>query len=454
MSEKSDCWVVFEQRLDSAGGESDWQRHLATCADCRAQANELGALMAPLRDAETPALDAAQLASLEDHFLSQIRQEDAAPEPARAPSVRSRWVTRLAIAAGILVLVGAAWLATAWLGSKKSAQNKDRITQGMSAPPGMAPTPRASDKVLVLRVQSTTGRVVHRHGGGPASDTPPTRLSPGAELETMGDQAAAVLVAPARDLRLRLGPRTRLRRLAGKNRHLRLERGEVMAEVRSKIAGGSLRIQTSHGTVTVRGTRFLVQASAAKTVVTVFRGQVHYRARTGTEHLVDAGRRLEDDASQVLVRATQAMAPIPQMRPLSSALDPGAKARPAECSLGRVRRLIRAGRAQAARVAIAACRKTGAHSTTVTVLKMLDAQALLTLGKVSAAVRAYHRIAQQHRGSRLGQNALFTAGQLELSRLGQNKRALATFRRYLKAYPTGRYASEARQLARSLEAGK
>lgn len=134
--------------------------------------------------------------------------------------------------------------------------------------------------------------------------------------------------------------------------------------------------------------------------------------------------------------------------------DAGAKVRPAACRLKRVRRLLRTGRARAARPAIASCRKAGVHATTVTVLKMLDAQALLTLGKVGAAVRAYHRIARQHRGSRLGQNALFTAGQLELSRLGRKRRALATFKRYLKAYPSGRYASEARQLARTLEAGR
>lgn len=459
MSDRRDCRSAFERRLDDAVGEEVWQRHVAACDDCRAQTWDLGTLMAPLRDAEAPPVDGARLAALEDRFLAQIRQGEAPGEPATDRPERRRWLTLGAIAAGVLVLVSAAWLARGWITDHNAGKGDDGIAEGMAPPPMKGATPQAPARYLALGVTSTAGRVVHRAADGSASDSMPAGLSPGAELETMEGQSAVVLESSARDLRLQMGPRSRLRRLAGTDRRLRLERGEVMAEVRSKIAGDSLKIHTPHGTVTVRGTQFLVQTRAARTVVTVFRGRVRYRSRVSGDHLVAAGKRLEDDTSAVTVRATRPPSPTPGSDPMAGTMGSGAhgtggKGHAATCSLKRVRRLIRTGRARAARAAIASCRKAGAHATTVTVLKMLDAQALLALGKVGAAVRAYHRIARHHRDSRLGQNALFTAGQLELSRLGQKKRALATFRRYLRTYPSGRYASEARHLARSLEAGK
>ena len=87
------------------------------------------------------------------------------------------------------------------------------------------------------------------------------------------------------------GARVQLVTSAGNKRELKLERGRVVLDVDPLAVGAELAVLTPDARVTVHGTRFLVEASAAGTVVAVDRGRVRVAQKTRTIE-VNAGQRL------------------------------------------------------------------------------------------------------------------------------------------------------------------
>lgn len=454
MTEESTCRLAFEQRLGSPEGEAAWREHLKQCDGCREQAHDLSLLLDPLRDQQPPALSDEARLQMMDQFVALTAGEAETILPAAGESRRAWPLRAAAAAAAAVLLLGGTWYVLRWL-HDPTPDAPPTVTRetagGTNRSPMKAPSVVPASAAPPLYLFASQGDLVYRQPGKPNRRSPPRVLPKAGELETLGPGSSILLGSTTRDLRLRLGPRSRLQRIAAAGWSIRLKRGDLMVDVRSKSAGLALRIVTTRGEITIRGTHFLVQEATARTRITVFRGEVSYHSHASGRHLVLAGQQLVDDSQHIKVRQSTVQ-PMPADLGVKSMVRPApAKSAKKACRLDRIRRLLRQGRARGARAVIAACRKSGVSGGIATTLKMLEAQALLALGKVRAAVRVYHRIARQKRGHRVGQNALFSAGQLELNRLGQRRRALATFKRYIKQYPSGRYRSEARQLIRSLE---
>jgi anti-sigma factor RsiW len=104
--ERLSAWV--DDELDPVAGAA-LGAHLGSCAACARAADQMRALRAGVREGlETHAAPAALRASI----LAELPPAVApAPVLVRVRSERPRWGVRLAAAAGIVVIAGAAWLA-------------------------------------------------------------------------------------------------------------------------------------------------------------------------------------------------------------------------------------------------------------------------------------------------------------------------------------------------------
>jgi ferric-dicitrate binding protein FerR (iron transport regulator) len=463
MSGPRDCQEVFELR--STGDLSPEEQrevdvHLEQCAECRSEYREMDRLMDLLRSEEVPEISADRIQAMEEATLSEAAaaaRDDAVPLPAsrrEGPPAWARVSVGILAAAGVAALVAAAVI----FFSRQSDRTRETAETKTGHPKVArkttpAPVPSPGPELPTPVAAAMQGAVAVRTSGPgiPAFDDRPM-LNKGTEIETRGTDSAVLLTA-AGGLELQIGPETILKRLVDPGWAFRIERGSIQVNLAGADHRRRLAVLTPRGTVSVTGTRFLVSVRTNRVSVTVFRGGVTYH-RSGRSALALAqGRKMVDGPAGPKVTASVDTPPRWLISPPTAvaavptpdAPKPGAE----DCRTGRIRSLLKKGSARRALALIRACKSE--RGMRAVDLATLQAEALLAAGRVGSAVRAYHRIARRYRGSRAAENALFAAGQLEMTRLGRKKRALATFKKYLARYPQGRYRSDVRRLIRLLE---
>ncbi len=265
-------------------------------------------------------------------------------------------------------------------------------------------------------------------------------LRPGQALESQS--APVALGSHTGDLLVLLGPGTRVRRNRSSRWDLALEQGQALVDVHGRRAAACLAVHTPRGTVRVLGTRFLVAVVPGGVRVAVFRGRVEVRDG-GRRLLVRAGR------SSLVVGGSVREGPAGREPEWAGSLAAGRLKGSGrmDCSPRAIRREAARRGARRALALVERCRRAGRWRGEAS---LLEAELLARAGQARRAVRLLHVLARRYRGRSVGQDALFLAGQMEWTRLGARASAERTFRRYLKWYPGGRYAGDARRLLRLL----
>ena len=278
----------------------------------------------------------------------------------------------------------------------------------------------------------------------------------GAELASGSTIALTVAGESAldlgRDIRAKLSGPGRLT-LLGDPRAVRvhLESGEIGLALGPRQPGESFAVETRHGRVEVRGTRFSVGFAGQGAWVRVDQGRVAaFRAGDPAAHPVDAG--------QTFWLAPEIAAPAspPDLdQPAEAAEDERAGSAPAvDCgtATARARRAMRAGQPGRALTLLdehgpapgmqgsQRCRDEMGY---------LRAEALRASGRLREAIAAYLKLDRRGAEPAMRQNALFAAGELE-ERAGRPQAAYRRFEGALAVAPTGGLREEA--MARAMQA--
>lgn len=316
-------------------------------------------------------------------------------------------------------------------------------------------------------------------------------LASGSRLTVAGPHPIAMRLG--REIAARLdGPGQLV--LAGDARAVRvvLDSGELGIELSSRQAGESFAVETRHGRVEVRGTRFSVGFAGQGAWVRVTQGRVAvFRAGDAVPHPVEAG--------QTFWLAPESPPAPPSLAPVEPASVPDTAASgaapPSDCGTvaARARRAMRAGQPARALSLLSEGAPAGAglqgSQRCRDEIGYLHAEALRASGRVREAIAAYLRLDRRGAEPAMRQNALFAAGELEeragrqraayqrfegalvvapagglreeamagavrtAFAAGDGKRARAAALRYLAAYPDGASAARARQIVEETATG-
>ncbi len=415
--------------------------HLDGCAGCRDRAGMWRRLAPGMRGFAPEAPDAMRLRRM------QIEIERRLAPPARgAKGTRERWVGWSAA----LVFASAAALALIWI--RRPAGPGDGAYGVVARVDGDGVLTVDGKRLDVASPLAAESRLALAAAGR-------------AELK-LGRGALLRIVGPARVV------------LGGTPRAvaLRLESGEVGAEVAHREPGETFAVIAPDLRVEVRGTRFSVGAAPARTSsrisggswVRVDDGRVEVALASGEHRFVSTGETLAwpppaapTAPAAPTTNAAPGTPPPPEESPTPDTTM-GPRAPVAACSEARrtcqatalaARDSMRAGdQARALRQlgaasgglraahASAACGRAGVGACEDE-LGYLRAEALRGAGRLDDAIAAYRRLGGRAEPAAMRQNALYAAAELE-ARRGQAARARADYQRALAVAPRGALAGE------------
>ena len=426
--------------------------HQAGCAACRGRLalwQNLGPVMRGLAPPPPDAMRARRM-------MIEVERQLASDPAARVSTSTSTSMSTLGTAAGrrgawraggaVLVAVAAALVL--WFRH-----------------PASAPHPIAGEATAVAFA------TVLRADGPLVSDghplAPRAVLEPGSELSCAGPGITDLSLARGSWLRL-VGP---ARVALGGTRSdvsIRLDSGTLTAAVAHRAPAETFAVITRDLRVEVRGTRFSVGATVEHSWVSVDEGRVEVVFRDGRTRLVSAGETADS------IPEPGASPPLPSSSlssPLSS--PPGARGpsgcaetrRACEATARAVRESMRAGdREKALRLlsledhkrhddgAAGGC-PSGAGAC-ADELGYLRAETLRGAGRIDDAIGAYKALDRRGAPPAMRQNALYAAAELE-RRQGHPRRARADYQSARTAAPRGALREEARvgEMDSALEAG-
>jgi ferric-dicitrate binding protein FerR (iron transport regulator) len=369
--------------------------HLETCPGCRERVATWRRALPGMRAAEPPAPDFLRVRRME---LAVVRELAKAPSPAQ-PSRRRRlwWVSGLALAAAAALLV---------------------VGRGHLLPTG--PLVRAE---AVSGPVTVAGASVRE--GEAAIIGRPLEVGQGGRVSLALGRGTSIRVADA--ARFTVAEAAAVVRI-------RLEAGQLEAEVAPRRAGERFAVELRGGHVEVRGTRFAVGYDGEASWLRVHEGTVAaYDPAGQLVRLVSAG-----ETHWLSPRTEPApVPPVPAPAPAPPASDSCAELqRSCSTAVARTRAAIRAsdpGRAIAASaaegVAVGGCGLDRARQC-LDELQYLRAEALRLGGRLPAAVVAYRALDRANASAATRQNALFAAAELE-RRLGRRSAALRDYQRAL-----------------------
>jgi len=405
--------ALLDER-DGRVGAGHGQRlaeHVRTCPTCARVVDEWKTAIPKLRDLTTASLPDTALRRMENEVLASLAK------PVPRSRVQRLWIP-VAVAAGVALAIG--------------------VPLALRSPTA----------VRFARLQSHWGTVLS--GGHPLRDG--EALRPGDILFVPADAEASLAVGRGVDSRV-LGP-ARVS-LEGDPVHprLRLDAGRVFVRVEKRWPEETLRVQTLHGHVEVRGTCFVVGYEGDRSFVRVDEGEVAAFRVAGTEAFpVRAGETFWLAPSPASSLAPSAP-PAPSVDPPDLAVPPS----PVEgdaCD-GRIviaRKAMRADKPQKALAVIEGALAAGDARVPTRCqdeLGYLRAEALRQAGENVRAIAAFKSLDRPNATKAMRQNALYAAGQLE-ARRGNQAQAGHLFERAFSAYPDGALAEES--LAGLLEA--
>lgn len=400
--------------------------HLDSCAVCRERAVTWRRLVPGMRGLAPEGPDAMRIRRMQIEIERRL-----APTTRAAHGPRERWVRWSAA----LVFASAAALALVWI---RRPVDKPRS----QAAPGYGVVAQV-DGELTVEGRPVAAETLLATGSHLA-------LAAGRAELKLGRNAQVRLSGPAR-----LGLEGTAAAIA-----LRLDSGQVDAEVAHREPGETFAVITSDLRVEVRGTHFSVGAAAGKSWVRVDEGRVEVTFASGEHRFVSTGETLASPPPEAASAGTPSEEPSPA--PDESPAPTRPRESPAACSeirrlcesialaaresmragdlrralrqLGAVARPLRAAHASEScnRAGVAACQDE---------LGYLRAEALRGAGRVDAAIAAYRRLGGRAQPAAMRQNALYAAAELE-SRRGHSARARADYQRALAAAPRGALAGE------------
>jgi tetratricopeptide (TPR) repeat protein len=237
--------------------------HVEGCARCQ----EAMARIDAVRDALEP--------PPEPPFM---RQADLAAVRKRLehhpwPWSRMAWGTLMGMAAGLVLVLGLRW-------HQHHGDMRGEVARIESGGLGCTILSRQGDAELLLGDDHQVAQAkLALPIGGALAVAPESRT-----ILRWGGARVAVEGGPS-------GARVQLVTSRTQTRELKLERGRVVLDVDPLAVGAELAVLTPEARVTVHGTRFLVESSAAGTTVAVDRGRVRVGRRAQTIEVV-AGQRL------------------------------------------------------------------------------------------------------------------------------------------------------------------
>jgi tetratricopeptide (TPR) repeat protein len=418
----TDCRELEGQLVDLLDGklppavELRMHAHAESCASCRASLSRWQRALPALRQLEPAPPAPLALRRME---LAIARELEAQPATGsgghqRLAPLRLRWALLGAAAIGALVLVG-----TRFFG-----QSPARPVYG--------------------RLETMSGQVLVDGKALPAGAElgPPANLAlpgPGQLTFSLGRQAKAELRGPGQ---LTLQGDARAVRV-------RLQSGELALALGRRQPDESFTVETRHGRVEVRGTRFAVGFAGQGAWVRVDEGLVAaFRAGESEAHAVGAGETFWlAAASPPAPPADQAPSAVPQERPVALEVDAPQPPAAADCetATARARRAMRAGQPLRA---LHLLDDRGQVDTTQASQRCRDeigylrAEALRAAGRLRDAIAAYVRLDRHGAEPAMRQNALFAAGELE-ERLGRHAAAYQRFESALAVAPSGGLREEA-----------
>ncbi len=453
------CQKAFflASRADRTADEEQWlAEHLARCDTCRRDLDHMTALAELVRNTPVPPPSDTEVSRYVDMAVNEQPRHIL-------PVARRNWVTTIAAAClAAFFLVGGIW----WFGlhpendrslghsdSPRNQSREPRRVAGKTHHKGARSTEACPN--LEFHVQGTWRRLACPGlQACPATDES-TGVLPHVPWSITTGSTPLTLLAFSQKVRIVLAPNTEFADSEQSGLRFELKRGTLYVSVdHDSGLGRCFRLDTPNGTLTILGTRFLATVENRALVVRTYEGVVRFAPVKGQPTVV----RSEEQLTMVLgyephVRRVETHGGKDPRKPPEWVdwRDVGSsrRIRPAagSCSLHTLRALGR----KSARRALAAA--NACHETSRLSLEgeMLRADLTLSAGNPALAAKIYHRIARRGKGRTVGQNALFSAGQVELTRLGRKARALRTFNTYLKWYPSGRYAADVRRVIKSIQ---
>jgi ferric-dicitrate binding protein FerR (iron transport regulator) len=405
---------MLDGRLDAAH-ELAVHAHLESCADCRRRAAIWGRLAPVMRRLAPEPPGPLRARRMEVEIERQLAQ---LPAPRRAPGPAVAWAgLAVAAAAAGIVLVA-------------------RLRGGEARLPET--TSRLTAQVTSIAGAARTGAGALRAGAAIAADQPIDVEAGGVATLALAD-ASVTIEGPARLT------------VAGDVGHvaLGLDRGTLTASVAHRAPGATFAVTTHEARVEIRGTRFIVEASAVRSTVAVQEGRVAVFAGDGSERSVAAGERVALEGTRFVdERPAPAVEAPPSVEAAPRPCEPSGPscevtARQARASMragdaARALRLVESAMAARLDCSDASAGTSSCHDE----LRYLRAEALRQDGRFDAAVTAYKALDHRAAPAAMRQNAFYAAAQLE-QRLGRLTAARADFERALAAAPAGALREEA-----------
>ena len=282
--------------------------------------------------------------------------------------------------------------------------------------------------------------------------------APGQLVEVPAGAPAVVRTADAS--RLEAAARTRFERVDRGATRWRLEAGALRAEVTRRAPGTTFEIATAEATVTVVGTRFVVErdvvGGAGTTRVRVEEGVVRVSPAAGAPVTLHAGEQWPGAAVDPAGPAEVDVAPPPAAPlpapPPPAPPPPAGRDRPRDpppapaFDATAIRRTIRAGAVGDARRLIEDGRRATSSARGLAELGILAAEADLAERKTRSAIDKYLAVVRDHPTTPQAEQALFAAAQLAFDRPDAGYKPAALLRDYLDTYPRGVFARDAQRL--------
>ncbi len=424
------CTEVEARLVDVVDGRLDpvasvrLHAHIEGCADCRTRAAFWRAAVPKMRGLAPDAPNAMSVRRMQVEIDRLVAAEASAP--ATLPS--RRW-PRLFVPAALTLAGAAAVLLVMRAPSKPLVPSPAATATERTDKDGYATLTRVMGTLTINgRAQATAARLpVDRE----------IVLASATEAELSLDRGSTLRIeGPAR---LRLGGTARAV-------EVRLDAGTLDASVAHRLAGETFSVATSDLHVEVRGTKFVVVATATGSSVRVREGRVAVRFADGSERPVAAG-----ESTSWPMPAPTAALPIPGTAAAETRPTCGAVVRACEEAGRAARRSMRSGDAARALRLIAA----GSHeardpdgtcasslSACEDELRYLRAEAFRQEGSLDEAVAAYHQLDRHGAPAAMRQNALYAAAQIE-ERQGRKAQAHSDYERALGAAPEGALREEA-----------
>lgn len=426
----------LDERLDAAATVR-FHAHLETCASCRHSVTLWRSLTPRLREAAPAPPDAMAIRRMQLEIERQLKEPSPLDRPARVtPTLlaRSRGRRRIALGSIMTVALAAALLALWVRPARRSGQGAPVAYAGLTLERGAV---------------TLAGRPIDQGGTARVSVEAPLALAVGASVQLALDRGATVqVVGPARLT------------LSGTAAEvaIRLDEGQVQAQVSHRGPNETFAVITRDARVEVRGTRFTVTATARGSHVEVTEGRVAVRFSDGRNVLVPAGKSV--DSAVTPDDATASPAPPGEVAPPPSPPSSAPSSIPAlacvdavhacRATAQTVRDSMRSGDVLRAlrvvgdgdREARAAAERCGTMGACRDELGYLHAEALSQSGRAGDAVAAFRALDRRGAPAAMRQNALYAAAQIERQR-GWAARARADYERALAAAPRGTLAEDA-----------